>query len=72
MTGSKNPKINQYITKANEEMYFYYTMNDLEELLDQYGAAFVLKNCMIPDMKLLSLYDALNDYFTVKLNGEKK
>ena len=72
MTGSKNPRINNCIIKANEEAFFYYAMNDLEELLDQYGAAFVLKNCMIDDIKLLSLYDALNDYFTIKINGAKK
>lgn len=67
MTGSKNPKINSCIIKANEEAFFYYAMNDLEELLDQYGAAFVLKNCMIDDIKLLQLYDALTNHFTKEL-----
>lgn len=71
MTGSKNPKINNCIQKSQEEAFFYYAMNDLEELLDQYGAEFVLKNCMIDDIKLLQLYDALTDYFTVKLPKEQ-
>lgn len=67
MTGSKNPKINNCIVKANEEAFFYYAMNDFEELLDQYGAEFVLKNCMIDDIKLLQLYDALTNHFTKEL-----
>lgn len=45
------------------EEYFYWTMQDLEELLDHHGAEFVLKNCKIDDTKLLALYDAMTDYF---------
>lgn len=47
-----------------DEAYFYWCIKDFESLLDQYGAEFVLKNCMIDDIKLLQLYDALTDYFT--------
>ena len=66
MTGSKNSEIASCIDKANEEAFFYYAMNDLDELLEQYGAAFVLKNCKIDDIKLLELYTALTNYFTNK------
>lgn len=68
MTGSKNPRINNCIIKANEEAFFYYAMNDLEELLDQYGAEFVLKNCQIDNSKLFTLYKALQTRFVTEIS----
>lgn len=59
MTGSSNDNI-------TTEASFYYCMHDLEELIEEYGAEFVLKNGGINDVVLLELYTALHEHFLYK------
>lgn len=59
MSGSSNDSI-------TTEASFYYCMHDLEELIEEYGASYVLEKCGISDMVLLKLYTALDSYFLYK------
>lgn len=59
MSGSSNDSI-------TTEASFYYCMHDLAELIEEYGATYVVENCGINDVVLLELYTALNTYFLYK------
>lgn len=65
MRGSSN----DFITT---EASFFYCMHDLQELIEEYGASFVLEKSGLDDVVLLELHDALHQYFLYKTAGERK
>lgn len=52
--------------KIDQEEFFYWTMGDLEDLLDSMGAEFVVEHCKIDNAKLFALHKALQKHFVME------
>lgn len=50
----------------DSEAHFHWVMNDLEDLITQYGGDFLVQHCKIDNKKLFELYEALQKHYGVK------